>query len=99
VQDTVADGQRPVRREHVNAAGIDGRPVFSLGHPQRRVSGEQVRHQALAGGVEVRDDDERQVAVGGHRVEKLSEGVQAAGGGTDVDHDGPRRERIITPCD
>ena len=74
--------------------GLDRHPVRRLHDRHGRVRGEQLDHVALAGGVEVRDEHERQAIVRRHRVQERAERLEAPGGGADAHDDRPGRAAV-----
>ena len=94
VEHLVADGDVLVRRNDVDMIGLDRHSVLRLHDRHGRVRGEQLDHVALAGGVEVRDEHERQAIVRRHRIQERAERLEAPGGGADAHDDRPGRAAV-----
>ena len=85
-QRAVANRQRPVGDDRMDAVGLGGHAVRSFHHRHGRVAAEQLRQSALAGRIQVQNDHEGAPAIGGHRIEKAARRFQSARRRTDADH-------------
>ena len=92
VQDSVQDGHVLVRRNHINAFRPHRGAVLDLDHLHPRDTLEQFDHDAFTRRVEVLNNNERHAAARRHPPQKLIQGFESTGGGTDAD-DGKRRAR------
>ena len=64
------------RRNEIHVVALEAHPVCSLQHLHRRVTGQQIDHQALVLWIEMLDQHEGHAAVSRQRVEKPPEGVE-----------------------
>ncbi len=92
VQDPVQDGHVLVRRDHIDAIGLDPRAILDLDDFHAGGALQQFRHDPLVRRVEVLDDDKRHAAARRHVPQKLLQGFESPGGGANA-HDGKRNIR------
>lgn len=85
VQHAVQDGHVLVRRDHIHAVRLHPRPVLHLHHLHGRAALEEFRHQPLAGGIQMLDDDKRHAAVFRNMRHELLQRLEASRRRTDAD--------------
>ena len=79
------DAHVEVRRDHVNAIGLDPHGLGDLDDGHLGGGGEELGEYALVGGGEVLDEDDGHAGVVGEVLEEQLEGFESAGGGADGD--------------
>jgi len=85
-EDPVQDGEILVRRDDVDLVRLHLQAVPRLRDLHRSKPLDELGHDPLVGGVEVRDEDEGVAGVGRHIVEELFEGLERPGRSADA-HD------------
>jgi hypothetical protein len=85
-QPSARDDHLFLGRDEVHVIGLDGHAVLNQMDGQRRVTGEELVHQALEIGGEVLNDDERHPRVLRQVVEESYERVEPARRRADADH-------------
>ena len=88
LQHAVGDGQRGIRRNHIDMPRLDAHAVRCLQHRHAGAAADQLRQQAVVVRRQVLHQHEGQFAVRRHVREKRLECFQASGRGTDADDHG-----------
>ncbi len=77
VEDAIDDRQVPVRRDHVDVAGLHTRTLLRLDDGEGRHAGEQPRQQALVRRIHVLNDHEGRTALWWHVLQESPERLEA----------------------
>jgi hypothetical protein len=85
-QHVAFEGQRCIRRDHMNLIGHKRRLVLRLYDLHGGVWPQQLNQQAFVVGIEVLHEDKDHTGVGRHVVEEVSECGEAARGRPDAHH-------------
>ena len=88
LQHAIGDGQRGIRRNHIDMPRLDSHAVRCLQHRHGGAAADQLRQQAVVVWRQVLHQHESQLAVRRHVREKRLECFQASGRGTDADDHG-----------
>jgi hypothetical protein len=83
-----------VRRDQVDAIGLDGHALSGLDDRHRRFAAQDLRHLALGVRLQVHDEQQGHLRVGREMPQELGERLQAARRGADAD-DGERQRALL----